>query len=74
MAECDKHEVFDDSCPDCISALLDKSGSEELFKRWKDLTDDERINIHHLLFREHCLACGKYDGDTLRGCQCWNDE
>jgi|RifCSP16_1_1023843.scaffolds.fasta_scaffold79092_2 hypothetical protein len=36
----------------------------------KNLTSDERLD----LFADYCKYCGDYDGDTISGCQCWNDE
>jgi hypothetical protein len=54
--------------------LIEKVGAKELFEKWHGLDSDERIEIQALLFENYCLHCGCYDGDSIRGCQCWNDE
>ena len=46
------------------------SAFSELVKGIRLLNDDQRLE----LFSDYCAHCGRYDGDTLSGCQCWNDD
>jgi hypothetical protein len=48
-----------------------KSRKEEAIFRLDRLTSEERLQVFHL----YCLHCGiQQPEDSIRGCQCWNDE
>lgn len=46
------------------------SALSDLAKVIRLLSDEQRLD----LFGDYCKYCGRYDADSLSGCQCWNDE
>jgi hypothetical protein len=74
MDRCLKHDRFEERCKACQRALLLKSDIFNLLHKWASLTNEERLWVKNFLFEDYCEHCGRYDGNILHGCQCWNEE
>ena len=72
MEGCDIHSEFTVDCEGCVEELVGELGLDT--SKWRAFSDKERIAIKDLLFEDYCDYCGRYNGDSMRACQCWNDE
>ena len=47
---------------------------EKVRKYISGLTNEERLAFVSDIMEDYCEHCGRFDGDSKFGCQCWNDE
>lgn len=61
---------YDEATRRLATPQPDEADRDTLRNAFRSLTDAERLE----LMEDYCSACGCYDGDRTRGCECWNDE
>ena len=57
-----------------IAAFLNQDVVTIVRLHFEKLKDAERVKFMDDAFDGYCKHCGRDDSESLRGCQCWNDE
>lgn len=45
-----------------------------LLPELENMDDEERLRLFNELCEKYCIHCGKFHGDSILPCRCWDDD